>query len=265
MEKTRHLLEALRSYRSLAVALSGGVDSSVLTRAAAMALGDRAVAVTASSELLAAEELTDAKKMAALAGIRHEILPAHDLELPELVRNDPERCYYCKKGRFSDMLAWAQAQGYDYVAEGSNLDDRGDYRPGMRAIAELPRVVSPFMECGWTKADIRQQAREWELPVWDKPSAACLASRVEYGIPLTARRLEQVEAAEKLLRNWTRGQLRVRHHGSLARIEVEPEGMPALLARREEIAVKLKALGFTYVTLDLSGYRMGSQNEILEK
>ena len=265
MEKTEALLQKLRSYPSLAVALSGGVDSSVLTRAAVLALGERAVAVTASSELLAAEELADAKAVAALAGIRHEILPAHDLAVPELVANDAERCYYCKKSRFTAMLAWAAAEGYAYVAEGSNLDDRGDYRPGMRAVAALPHVVSPFMECGWTKADIRRQAREWELPVWDKPSAACLASRIEYGISITAGRLQQVEQAERVLRAWSHGQLRVRHHGALARIEAEEPAMAELLAHRAEITAKLRALGFTYVTLDLTGYRMGSQNEILEK
>ena len=248
MEKTEALLQKLRSYPSLAVALSGGVDSSVLTRAAVLALGERAVAVTASSELLAAEELADAKAVAALAGIRHEILPAHDLAVPELVANDAERCYYCKKSRFTAMLAWAAAEGYAYVAEGSNLDDRGDYRPGMRAVAALPHVVSPFMECGWTKADIRQQAR-----------------RIEYGISITAGRLQQVERAERVLRAWSHGQLRVRHHGALARIEAEEPAMAELLAHRAEITAKLRALGFTYVTLDLTGYRMGSQNEILEK
>ena len=135
----------------------------------------------------------------------------------------------------------------------------------MRAVAALPHVVSPFMECGWTKADIRRQAREWELPVWDKPSAACLASRIEYGISITAGRLQQVERAERVLRAWSHGQLRVRHHGALARIEAEEPAMAELLAHRAEITAKLRALGFTYVTLDLTGYRMGSQNEILEK
>ncbi len=265
MDKTARLLRSLRSYGSLAVALSGGVDSSLLAMAAVAALGKKAVAVTASSELLPAAELKDASMVAKLVGIRHEILPVQDLQVPELVRNDGERCYYCKKKRFSDMLAWAQAHGYAYVAEGSNLDDRGDYRPGMQAVAELPAVVSPLMECGWTKAEIRQQAREWKLPVWDKPSAACLASRIEYGIPVTALRLQQVEQAEQLLQSWVHGQLRVRHHGSLARIEVEPAAMDVVLAHREELAGRLRAIGFNYVTLDLLGYRMGSQNEMLKK
>ena len=263
MEKLEKLLEKLRSYKSLAVALSGGVDSSVLTKAAAMALGERAAAVTAVSELLTAAELEDARACAALAGIRHEILPAGDLDVPDIVRNDKERCYYCKKSRFGRLTQWAQQNGYAFVAEGSNLDDRGDYRPGMRAIAEIPTVVSPFMECGWDKGDIRRQAREWGLPVWDKPSAACLASRLAYGIPLTAERLQQVEQAEAYLRRFVQGQLRVRHHGELARVEVEASQLPLVLEQHENITAALQKLGFSYVTLDLAGYRMGSQNEIL--
>lgn len=263
MEKLEILLEKLRSYESLVIALSGGVDSSVLTQAAARALGNRAVAVTAVSELLTAAELEDARACAALAGIQHEILPAGDLDVPDIVRNDKERCYYCKKSRFGKLTQWAQQNGYAFVAEGSNLDDRGDYRPGMKAIAELPTVVSPFMECGWNKRDIRRQAKEWGLPVWDKPSAACLASRLAYGIPLTAERLQQVEQAEAYLRPFVQGQLRVRHHGELARIEVEASQLPLVLGQHEKITAALRKLGFSYVTLDLAGYRMGSQNEIL--
>ena len=263
-EKLRALIARLCACDSLVVALSGGVDSSTLAKAAALALGEKAVAITARSEMLSVEELADAEAMARAAGIRHIVVDAHDLDNPDVVKNDKERCYYCKRGRFEKLCAWARENGFAYVADGGNLDDKGDYRPGMRAIEELaPTVISPFMECGWTKADIRAQARAWGLAVADKPSAACLASRVEYGLPLTAERLAQIEKAETILRTFVKGQLRVRHHGNLARIEAEPNAFQEILTRREEIVAALKKIGFTYVTLDLVGYRMGSANEAL--
>ena len=266
MTKLEQLMETLKGYESLVIALSGGVDSSLLTMAAGKALGDRVVAITASSELLSQEERLDAQAMAKMAGVRHIVLEAKDLNNAELVANDKNRCYYCKKGRFTALCQWAKENGFKHVAEGSNLDDAGDYRPGMRAIHELePVVVSPYMECGWNKADIRSQAREWGLSVWDKPSAACLASRVEYGISLTPERLSQVEKAEAFIRPMVEGQLRVRHHGTIARVEVEDSSMDQVYKHRAEINEELKRLGFSYVTLDLSGYRMGSQNEVLEK
>lgn len=263
-DKLRGLLDYLKSYDSLVVALSGGVDSSTLAKAAALALGEMAVAVTARSELLSYDELADAETMARAAGIRHIILDVHDLDNPDVAKNDRERCYYCKRGRFEKLCAWAKQNGFAYVADGGNLDDKGDYRPGMRAIEELaPMVISPFMECGWTKADIRAQARAWGLAVADKPSAACLASRVVYDLPLTAARLSQIEAAEKIVRAFAQGQVRVRHHGNLARIEVEGEAFSSIMDHREELAAALKNLGFTFVTVDLGGYRMGSANEML--
>ena len=263
-EKLCALLDRLKACGSLVVALSGGVDSSTLAKAAAMALGEKAVAVTARSELLSADELADAAAMARAAGIRHIVVDAHDLDNPDVVRNDKDRCYYCKRGRFEKLCAWAKENGFAYVADGGNLDEKGDYRPGMRAVEELaPTVISPFMECGWTKADIRAQARTWGLAVADKPSAACLASRVEYGLSLTPERLAQVENAEKIIRPFAKGQLRIRHHGNLARIEAEAGAFREIMAHREEIAAALKSLGFNYTTLDLVGYRTGSTNEVL--
>lgn len=259
--KKQKLLELLQSYGSVAVALSGGVDSMTLSKAAYLALGDGAVAVTAESELLSAEEGRDAREGAKAIGIRHVVLAAHDLEQEDVRRNDRERCYYCKKHRMGKILEWAKAEGVAVIADGSNISDRADYRPGARALKETG-VKSPLAECGFTKEDIRKLAKEWQLSVWDKPSAACLASRVSYGIELTAEGLSRIDRAEHFLRELgVKGQLRVRDHGKLARIETAEDMWELVAAHREEIAVKLKELGFTYVTLDLTGYRMGSQNE----
>lgn len=261
--KEKKLLELLAGYGKVAVALSGGVDSMTLAKAAVLALGERSVAVTAKSELLAREEEKDAVAGAREIGIRHVVLPAEDLSYPEVVRNDKERCYYCKRYRFQKLKDWAESQGIAYVADGSNVDDAGDYRPGMRAVKELG-IVSPLAECGFTKADIRKLARSWDIPIWDKPSAACLASRVAYDIELTPERLERIDKAEEFLRSLgVKGQLRVRDHGDLARIEACEEALQIFLPHRQAIAARLKELGFAYVTLDMQGYRMGSQNEVL--
>ena len=264
MDTAEEFLLRLKGYRRLAVALSGGVDSATLAKAAALALGDHAVAVTAVSPFTSVEERRAAREVAQNTGLRQVEIETRELEDPRVAANDEERCYHCKRDRFEQLAAWAEEEGVAPVAEGSNQDDRSDYRPGLRAVAELfPRVVSPFLEAGWGKAAIRRQAKTWGLSVWNKPSAACLASRVAYGLPLTAERLAMVEAAERAVRPFAAGQLRVRHHGSLARIEAEPEALPCLIAHREEIAAALRTVGFSYVTLDLAGYRTGSANEVL--
>lgn len=264
-EKEERLFARLRAYGSVVVALSGGVDSAVLLVAAQRALGAANVAaVTAASELLAHEEMEDAKRCASLAGVALTLLPAADLASPDVARNDERRCYYCKKRRFELLVAWAKERGYRHVLDGTNVDDALDYRPGLQAIEELaPFVASPLKEAQWTKCDIREAARGWGIPVWSKPSAACLASRIEYGVELTKERLSAVEAAETALRRHIRGQLRVRHHGRLARIEIEPVEFECFWQHREELEEAVRMAGFTYVTLDLRGYRMGSQNETL--
>lgn len=258
MDTAEEFLFRLKGYGQIAVALSGGVDSATLAKAAALVLGDRAVAVTVVSPFTSAEERKAARQTAKSIGLRQVAIEMRELENPQVAANDEERCYYCKRDRFRQLVAWAEEAGFAPVAEGSNQDDLSDYRPGLRAVTALfPRVISPFLEAGWGKTEIRQQAKKWGLSVWDKPSAACLASRVACGIPLTVERLAMVEAAERAVRPFAAGQLRVRHHGLLARIEAEPAALPCLIAHRNEITAALWAVGFSYVTLDLAGYRMG--------
>lgn len=266
-EKINRLYESLRSLGGVVIAFSGGVDSTFLAAAAKRVLGDKVVLATARSATSSAEEQADAAALAAALGIKHVWLEAGELANPLFTANTPERCYHCKKERFTALVAWAQEQGFDWVIEGTNADDPGDYRPGMRAVAELPAVKSPLLSTGLTKEEIRTVSRRWGLPTWDKPSAACLVSRLAYGLPVTEDRLHQVAAAEKIVRALAPGQLRVRHHGDLARIEVAPSAFAALTAPEQAKAIVdgIKALGFTFVTLDLGGYRTGSLNETLDE
>jgi pyridinium-3,5-biscarboxylic acid mononucleotide sulfurtransferase len=266
-EKLNRLLALLKEMESVVTGFSGGVDSTFLSAAAHRALGDKAVAVTAYSATLPESEKQEAIEFAGLIGIRHVLLEISELESPDFVANRPDRCYHCKLQRFSALSRWASKQGFRWVLEGSNADDTGDYRPGMRAVEELPTVRSPLLEVGLTKTEIRQISADWGLPTWNKLSAACLSSRVAYGQPVTAEKLKQIEQGEELIKHYCSGQVRLRHHGTLARIEVFPEDMPVLAQPpvAQIINLALKDLGFTYVTLDLAGYRMGSMNETIQK
>ena len=247
----------------LLVAFSGGADSAFLLAAAGRALGDRAVAATGVSPSLAETELADARALAAELGARHLCVPTAEGDRPGYLRNGPDRCFFCKDELFGVLGPLAAAEGLR-LAVGTNTDDLGDHRPGQRAAARHG-VLAPLVAAGFSKADVRAASRRIGLRTADKPAAACLASRVAYGLQVTPARLSRVERAEALLRSFGLVQLRVRDHGDLARVEVPPEALAGLVApgTRERLAAGLRQLGFTYVTLDLEGFRSGSMNAAL--
>ena len=263
-QKMMKLSEYLAGLGSVAVAFSGGVDSTFLLQAAKDVLGDGVIALTAVSDFFPDRERREADAFCRERGIRQIICREEILKVPGVAANPANRCYLCKRALFEMFLAQAKRQGFSHVAEGSNLDDLGDYRPGLQAIAELG-ILSPLRECGFSKEDIRALSKEMGLPTASKPSYACLASRFAYGEEITSEKLAMVDQAEQLLLDLGFTQMRVRIHGTLARIEVLPEDFPRLAepALRREIAEKLKTYGFSYVTADLAGYRTGSMNEIL--
>ncbi|MCS6851002.1 MAG: ATP-dependent sacrificial sulfur transferase LarE [Gemmataceae bacterium] len=264
--KRDHLLEVLRSYGSAAVAFSGGIDSTVVAQAAFLALGERAVAVTADSPSVARAELDEARQLARRIGIRHRVIITAEFGNPDYVRNDGRRCYFCKSELYQRLEALLPELGVAVMCSGANLDDLGDYRPGLWAAAEH-RVRHPLQEAGCTKADVRALARSWGLPNWDKPASPCLSSRIAPGVAATPERVARVEAAEALLKSLGYRECRVRvHEGELARIEVPPTEVARLADPAVSAVVigRFRELGFRFVTLDLEGFRSGSLNVLVQ-
>jgi len=260
--KLEKLVTILKEMERVIVAYSGGVDSAFLLKVATDNLADLAVGVTAVSASFPARELTEAKEIAQQIKARHVLLETRETEDPRYLENTPNRCYFCKTDFYDDLVKYAQQNGYRYIVDGTNLDDVGDHRPGRQAAREHG-VRSPLQEAGFTKADIREKAREMGLPNWDKPASACISSRIPYGTTITLDILAQVEQAESILRDLGFRQVRVRHHDQIARIEVEPEELARVLKLRQEINSSLRKVGYTYVTLDIAGFRSGSMNEVL--
>lgn len=263
--KRDRLLAVLRGYGSCAVAFSAGVDSTVVAQAAQLALGDRALAVTGVSSSLAAGELAEAESLAKQIGIRHRVISTGEFDNPDYRRNSPDRCYHCKTELYTRLEGLAEELGVAVIANGANLDDRGDYRPGMQAAGEHA-VRSPLVECEFTKADVRALAAHWRLPVWDKPASPCLSSRIAYGEEATAERVAMIDRAEQYLRSLGLRELRVRYHkGDLARIEAPLSELARLSSPevRAALAREFRSLGFKFITLDLEGLRSGSLNQVI--
>ena len=271
MEKYERLSEIVRDIGSMVVAYSGGVDSSLLVKAAhdAFSCGTgngKLLAVTADSGSYPRSEFAEAVELIKRMGVPHRVVQSGEMDIPGYTENPPDRCFYCKGELFGILKSIADEGGYTAVCDGANLDDADDYRPGRRAAKELD-VRSPLMEAGMTKEDVRLHAKRLGLPNWDKPAAACLASRFPYGSKITLEKLSVVERAEEILKSAGFRQLRVRHHGDTARLELDPSEIERFVgdSRRPEWTARIKALGFGYVVLDLQGYRQGSLNEKLPR
>ena len=263
-EKYDDLKEYIKSLRSVAVAFSGGVDSTFLLKTAHDVLGDNCVAITARSCSFPQRELNEAKAFCENEGIKHIIIESEELSIDGFAQNPKNRCYLCKTELFTKMRKAAAELGIENIAEGSNIDDNGDYRPGLIAVKEQ-NIKSPLRHAGLTKNEIRELSKNLGLDTWDKQSFACLSSRFVYGETITEEKLGMVDKAEQYLLDLGFTQVRVRVHGDMARIEINKNEFPKILEKSDSVYDYLKSLGFTYVSLDLGGYRTGSMNETLEK
>jgi uncharacterized protein len=263
-EKLARLKDILKDMGSVLVAYSGGVDSTFLAVTAQEVLGKNSLAVFAASPVAPPMEKEEAGDLAHNVGLRFKIIESNEMSNPDFVANPPERCYYCKRELYSELKPIAKAEGLKWIADGTNADDLHDFRPGRKASAEAG-IRSPLLEAGLTKTEIRQLSHAKSLPTWDRPASPCMASRIPYGIPVTAETLNKIARGEQYLHSLGLRQLRLRHHGDIARIELDPEDMAKIITPeiRQDIVTHLKALGYKYVALDLTGYRIGSLNEVL--
>lgn len=257
------LIEFLKEKKKICIAFSGGVDSTFLLKVAKEALDKNVLAITVVSSMNPEREVKESIEFCKEIGVKHILIEADEYNIPEFVANNKERCYFCKKAIFKKIKEKAKNQGYNIVADGSNVDDDSDYRPGMKALKELG-VISPLKEAKLSKNEIREICKEINLSVWNKPSMACLASRIPYGTSISRDKLKKVELAEEILLNKGFKQFRVRYCHELAKIEVLKEDIPKIISISEEIIDEFKNIGFNYITLDLEGFRSGSMNEVLK-